>query len=183
MEEKSNTQTPTTTVEQKTISLQEVSILLTEIREFFNNPNMTILGSTALKLHGLNVNIHDVDILIEYSSDCERQKILDKLLLFEKMTNSKDVFHSDSGNHKDTEGRWCFLYKGVKIDIWLRKSDLLQFAECKNANKISINPYIWYNYMKVQPILTVLKYKKQYARPKDFIVIEDLAAQILKKNE
>ena len=37
--------------------------------------------------------------------------------------------------------------------------------------------------MKVQPILTVLKYKKQYARPKDFIVIEDLAAQILKKNE
>lgn len=169
--------------ETKVFSLEEITKLLIELREFFNNPDMTILGSTALKLCGLNVDIHDIDILIEYQElGTNHQQLLDKLLLLEKMTASKDVFHSDSTDK--SEGRYCYLYKGVKVDIWIRKKDLLDSCkECFQSREFEINSHLWYNYMKVQKVLDVLKYKKQYARSKDFKVIEDIASQILKRDD
>lgn len=115
-----------------------------------------LTGSTALAYHGLAElsASKDLDIILVDPSDSAKE-ILDRL----QKENPNPKF---TGKGTLT---YSFIYEGIKVDIWVAKVDAKNLLSTPDGIKVSC-------------IQSIVKAKKSYNRPKDWVQLMQLASKI-----
>lgn len=124
-------------------------------------------GSLALYIQDMPVKgIHDIDIEVTAT-----EKVKSLLIAMAAATASPQDKSYLEGKKQGNMERFDVIYKGVKINVWL-------------VPNIEVRPYMYKDYFKFASIMSILRYKLSYKRPKDieyFQVITSTLFEFLKK--
>lgn len=135
---------------------------LKTLQTLLGKEDLVLTGSTALSFHGLMemANAKDLDLILVNAS-ASAIEILDKL----------QAANPSKKHHAGSPVNYSFIYEGVKVDIWLTKSH-------------ETTPYLSTpDGIKVSSVASIIKAKKSYNRPKDWIQLMQLASKIFDKIE
>lgn len=141
---------------------------LSELRECLSKPDIMIVGSLALHLHGFEVEVNDVDIEISIIKDDKPLMSYPLAQKLELLQQANPLPEANNSLKQDSDRRFDFVFKGVKFNIWVK-------YEGESIHKT----FTYYNYCKVAGVLTVLEYIKSFGRSKDLLRINNIASQIL----
>ena len=133
---------------------------LKTLQTLLGKEDLVLTGSTALAYHGLleMTEAKDLDLIL-VEATTEAKSILDKL-----QAESPSKKH-----HINSPVNYSFIYEGVKVDIWLVDShEKNEYLYTKDG-------------VKVGSIQSIVKAKKGYNRPKDWIQLMQLANKIFSK--
>lgn len=123
-----------------------------------------VVGSMALRAHGFkNIIPQDIDIEIK----CEDKRLVDFLQGLQVATDVIEALFLT--NYPPVNGRFDFKFNNIRFNVWVSSSfeipdeDILR----KGSNLYT-------------PIYSILSYKKRYARPKDYLMMNKMVMEILK---
>lgn len=120
---------------------------------------MVVGGSTAMYVHGFNVEPHDLDIEIEGISD-ESLRALNTMARI-----NKDMKSDILSEYVETTPLYRIKIEDVDVDIWL-------------VNKIDYNKTVFYNNIEFGDVLSVVKKKMDMKREKDYKSLVDYINQL-----
>jgi hypothetical protein len=131
--------------------------LVIKLREEFKNhcEQFIITGGVALELYGLvkPEDVHDVDLIIIKPDHLA----LEKLSTLQLVSGIKDRSEYLTQLNK---GLYRFELKGVEIDVFIE-------------NTVKENA-LWFDYVRVNPILDIFNAKKRMNRKKDWSFMIDM---------
>jgi hypothetical protein len=135
---------------------------LKTLQTLLGKEDLVLTGSTALAFHGLmNMSdAHDLDLVLVNGSDLA-VGVLDKL----------QAANPSKKHHAQSPVDYSFIYEGVKVDIWHLKA---------HGEK---NYLLTSDGIKVSSISSIVKAKKSYNRPKDWVQLMQLSAKIFDNTE
>lgn len=113
-----------------------------------------IVGSWALKLHGIWVSKPDDVDLVILQSEIPDIKVLN---LLQKINPIK--YKCNYPNNSDITGRFDFIFDECKFNIWVVEKNERDF--------------LWKNYYKIASVNSILAEKMKYKRIKDKLFILD----------
>lgn len=140
------------------IKLIKFEQVIASLFEIIPNMEIMIVGSYALYLHGLEVEPHDLDLEIRLDN---KEDIKYFKLLIEAYGNSYYKFNN-YGKFKP----YIFKFKDVLINVWI--VDEFNHDSIKLGDKIHLSG-----------LMSTLKVKASYKRPKDYEFLSKLASSIL----
>lgn len=134
--------------------------ILNVLKNSLQCKRMVVGGSTAMYVHGFNVEPHDLDIEIEGISD-ESLRALNTMARI-----NKDMKSDILSEYVETAPLYRIKIEDVDVDIWL-------------VNKIDYNRTVFYNNIEFGDVLSVVKKKMDMKREKDYKSLVDYINQLI----
>lgn len=133
--------------------------ILNVLKNSLQCKRMVVGGSTAMYVHGFNVEPHDLDIEIEGISG-------DSLRALSTMARiNKDMKSDILSEYVETAPLYRIRIEDVDVDIWV-------------VNKIDYNRTVFYNNIEFGDVLSVIKKKMDMKREKDYKSLVDYINQL-----